>query len=306
MNWLNLETKMLHTPEFIGCEPAEQATWLKLMLYCANQENGGVVANSLEWKCRRWQQTCGVMRDEAHAECDLWSWTNSDLVLWGYPAEKEDELQRNRESGHRGGKARSDAKIEAAKANGVKGGRPKTQAITQAVTQGVCEENPSDNPTERKGKERKGMELSLSERASESESFSDNLPTAAVGGMEAIAAKICSLRPEWSRIALSYSERQSIIHNAASLHSVSSSDWRAIGDYLRATIPEGRPAWQPRNRSKFVETIGDVLGYALEWQRRRSPGPTLAQVLVPVKVVTPEERAETMNEFKQVFGKVTA
>jgi hypothetical protein len=124
--------------------------------------------------------------------------------------------------------------------------------------------------------------------------------------MEVLAKRICGLRQEWSRIALSYSERQSIVQNAASLHSVSEDDWRTIRDYLRATIPEGRPAWQPRSRAKFVETIGDVLNYALEWQRRRVPGPTLSQVLAPVKVVSAQERQETMAEFKQVFGKVGA
>jgi hypothetical protein len=36
------------------------------------------------------------------------------------------------------------------------------------------------------------------------------------------------------------------------------------------------------------------------------PGPTLSQVLAPVKVVSAQERQETMAEFKQVFGKVGA
>jgi hypothetical protein len=159
---------------------------------------------------------------------------------------------------------------------------------------------------EGKEKEGKEKELSLSESASESTGFSDEVPTAAVGGMEVLAKRICGLRQEWSRIALSYSERQSIVQNAASLHSVSEDDWRTIRDYLRATIPEGRPAWQPRSRSKFVETIGDVLNYALEWQRRRMPSSNMVPITTPIKVVSAEERKETLAEFKQVFGKVGA
>ena len=307
MNWLNLETRMLRSPEFIGSEPQERATWLCLLAYCAEQENGGTIADCGTWKDRRWQQTCGITIDEVAEACELWTWKDNALTVWGYPTEKENEVRLMREFG----KIKSDKKANAAKANGSKGGRPQNNPTEKPTPLGFKpnEENPTEptplglKPIERKGKEEKRIEEnSLSAGASESTGFADEVPTAAVGGMEAIAGKICGLREDWSRIALTYSERQSIIQNAGALHSVSESDWRAIHGYLRAKIPEGRPAWQPRSRAKFIETVGDVLNYALEWQRRSAPAAPL-KLLPAVRVISEEERKETMQEFAQVFGK---
>ena len=44
MNWLNLRTETLHAPNYIGSDPTRRATWLSLMLWCAQQENGGIIA----------------------------------------------------------------------------------------------------------------------------------------------------------------------------------------------------------------------------------------------------------------------
>lgn len=139
-----------------------------------------------------------------------------------------------------------------------------------------------------------------SKEASESAGFSDEVPTSTAGEMETLARKVCGLRQEWSRIALNYSERQSIVQNAASLQSVSEDDWRTIRDYLRAKIPEGRPAWQPRSRAKCIETIGDVLNYALEWKRRTAPTVTAVAEVVPIKPRAVIDR----SELAEIFGKV--
>jgi hypothetical protein len=107
MNWINIETKTLRSPEFIGSEPEQRATWLCLLAYCAEQENGGKIAACGEWKARRWQQTCGVTTDEVCSHCDLWTWEADSLTVWGYPVEKENEVRMKREGGQRGGKARA-------------------------------------------------------------------------------------------------------------------------------------------------------------------------------------------------------
>lgn len=52
MNWLNLRTEILHSPEFIGCHPTRRATWLSLSLWCASQENGGIVAGGAAVKLK--------------------------------------------------------------------------------------------------------------------------------------------------------------------------------------------------------------------------------------------------------------
>lgn len=296
MNWLNIEVGTIRRPEYVGSDPEQRATWWNLMAYCAEQENGGVIIGGLNWKCRRWQQTCGVMRVEVEESCDLWSIDGENVVIWGYPSTKESEVKTKRESGSKGGKKRAE--------------NAKSKQIPSSASSSASSTIPSSASsfasTEEKGIEEKRIEEnSLSDEASESEGFSDDVPTSSVGGMEALAGRICGLRQEWSRIALTYAERQSIIQNAASLYSVSESDWRAIGDYLRATIPEGRPAWQPRSRSKFIETVGDVLNYALEWQRKRTPVPSIAKLFTPV-VVTPEARAEVVADFQEIFGRTSA
>ena len=113
MNWLNLRTELLHSTEFIGCHPTRRATWLSLSLWCASQENGGIVSGGANWPDRQWQQTCGVTKDEATDSCDLFRVDGADVVLWGYNTEKEAEVQERREW---------------ARENGRKGGRPRKSA----------------------------------------------------------------------------------------------------------------------------------------------------------------------------------
>ena len=110
MNWINLETSTLDSPEFLGAEPIERATWLCLMRYCVGQENGGRITGCRDWKDRRWQQLVRVTAREIGSSCDLWKWDGDDLVVFAYPIEKEAEVKQRRET---------------AKTNGRNGGRPK-------------------------------------------------------------------------------------------------------------------------------------------------------------------------------------
>jgi len=110
MNWINLETSTLDSPEFLGAEPIERATWLCLLRYCVGQENGGRIAGCRDWKDRRCQQLVRVTAREIGSACDLWSWDGDDLVVFEYPTEKEAEVKQRRET---------------AKTNGRNGGRPK-------------------------------------------------------------------------------------------------------------------------------------------------------------------------------------
>ena len=306
MNYLNLETKILHSPEFIGCEPVHQSTWLKLMLYCAYQENGGVVADCELWKCRQWQQTCGVTRDEVMSDCDLWAWQDGDVTVWGYPAEIQGKVVAKREAGSRGGKKRAENAVTSSDASSSASSKTtNTSSVASSETQNTS----SGASTERKEKERKEKEALSGREDAEtgvtSESviheFSDSIPAGNVPTMQALSKMVCSLRSGWDRTALTYAEQQSILKNAGSLQSITSNDWGAIRDYLRATIPEGRPAWQPRTRSKFIETAPDVLNYAIEWKKKKTPIPSVAEVFTikPRAVIDRSELAD-------VFGKATA
>ena len=120
MNWLNLNIQTLDSENFLGSEPVDRATWLCLLRYSIGQENGGIIADCREWGDRKWQQLVRVTKKEAMRQCDLWAWNGNDLIVWGYPVEKEDEIQQKRER---------------AKTNGAKGGRPKkTNEGTESET----------------------------------------------------------------------------------------------------------------------------------------------------------------------------
>lgn len=122
MNWLNIHTPALRSPEFIGSEPIARATWLYVTAYCCEQENGGRIAGAREWKDRQWQQTCGVTLAEVEASAPLLSWDGPDLVALSYPVEKELEIRAKRIAGKKGGKHRAKAASEAQREAESKGG----------------------------------------------------------------------------------------------------------------------------------------------------------------------------------------
>jgi len=142
MNWLNLELTTLRSEQFLGSEPVERATWLCLMAYCADQENGGVM-HCGEWGDRKLQQLIGVTSKEIRAPSELWSWTGNDLRVWGYPTDKEEEVKANRENGRKGGRPKKSAS-EKPKQN-----HPVIESENHMVNQVV--------PNRLNGKERKGI-----------------------------------------------------------------------------------------------------------------------------------------------------
>lgn len=96
MKWLNLEIATLHSETYIGEDPVGRATWLALLTYCAEQENGGFLAGCAEWKDRKWQQVMGVTLEEVRRPSGLWAWEGGGLRVWKYPVEKEREVAQKR------------------------------------------------------------------------------------------------------------------------------------------------------------------------------------------------------------------
>lgn len=148
MNWLNIETKVLHSPEYIGSDPASRATWLNLSLWSATLENGGRIVGARLWKDRQWQQTCGVTRREVDRSDKLLSWSGDDLLVWNYPCDTESCVRSKR---------------EIARTNGLLGGRPikeKPMSVPTLVTipKPTSESVREGKEKEEERKERKGVQ----------------------------------------------------------------------------------------------------------------------------------------------------
>jgi hypothetical protein len=159
MQYLNIPTAFLRSPEYIAAEPTARATWLSLIGYCAEQENGGIIAACAAWKDRQWQQTAGVTLEETNMICSLWKWEGDSIILFGYPSDKEAMVRSKRQAGTQGGRAKTQAKTQAARQNGAKHNPSTTQANTQRKGK------------ERKGKEGKGKEEEEAAAASSKNSF---------------------------------------------------------------------------------------------------------------------------------------
>lgn len=100
MQWVNIQMATLRSPEYMGCDPVARATWLNVLSYCCEQENGGEIENCLEWKDRKWQQLCGVTLKEIHRSSPLLRWENSSLIVWRFPVEKQREIAKRRSIAH--------------------------------------------------------------------------------------------------------------------------------------------------------------------------------------------------------------
>jgi hypothetical protein len=99
MEWLNLKTSALHSAEYIGADPHARATWLNVILWCVQQENGGRIGGAMQWKDRQWQQICGVTLREVLNADPLIRQDGEDMLVWNYPIEKESEVRAKREAG---------------------------------------------------------------------------------------------------------------------------------------------------------------------------------------------------------------
>lgn len=121
MKYLGILTSARTAPEFVGAEPVQRATWLCLMLFCAEHETGGVVEGCKQWCDRRWMQTCGVTKAEVMVESTLFHFLGNDLTVWGYQVDYEAGILARREAGRKGGlrsvavrlKRRNEAQVEA-------------------------------------------------------------------------------------------------------------------------------------------------------------------------------------------------
>lgn len=104
MEYLNIPNSFGRSPQFIGSDPVQRGTWIALLSYCCELENGGIIENCASWNTRKWEQSCGVTRREVQKSCDLWSWNGDAIHVWGYPHNMEARIKGGRAGGHLGGR----------------------------------------------------------------------------------------------------------------------------------------------------------------------------------------------------------
>lgn len=161
MDWLNLHTSVLDSPEVVGAEPVDRGTWLMLLRYCIGQENGGTIADCAGWKDRKWQQLARVTLAEVKRDSELWVWDAGCLVVVHYPVAKEMEVRMKRdlarENGQRGGRKKNPERtdvgsgkeptlVNSAKAEGEgkgKEGEWKGKEAAAALAERLCLAHPS-------------------------------------------------------------------------------------------------------------------------------------------------------------------
>lgn len=106
MHWLNIEIIRTQGPEYTSAEPAQQLAWFHLLLYCAQQENGGIIRGASAFTDRQWQRLMDVDGETIRSRCALWLWdSEGNLVVWEYPEKQEQSVQAKREGGRKGGRS---------------------------------------------------------------------------------------------------------------------------------------------------------------------------------------------------------
>ena len=272
MNWLNIPVSVARSPEFVGAEPTQRATWFSLISYCAEQENGGVIAGCREWVCRRWQQTAAVTAPEISDVCELfWFDAVGDLHVAFYPHSAENQ-------------------VKAGRAGGKDGGRPPKNPPPK-------DEKPSPKPSPKppakpKDKIREGKEREEREKK----------PPVAAGALAAdLMDFVNCLRDEWAEVpGWTADEQAAAERNRACLESIGLSTWENMRRWLLVRKREGDGRWQPRSRLKFLEAPGDLASVANSWAKATPPKvPKLVVVPPPdpAEVPTEEERKELLKKI---------
>ena len=192
MNWIPITTKTRTAPEFIGSEPIHRATWLCLMLHCAEHETGGTIRDCASWGDRRWMQTVGVTKAEIRLETPLYFFRGADLVVWGYDPKYEDVIRAKREGGRIGGK------LSAASRSAPSAEVPTKESLKE-----------SSNGKDRIGSDRIGFKPSDGGQTGKSSGWNpgdkyERIHAVPQAKLAQWAAEFCGDEPSWIRVYNAY------------------------------------------------------------------------------------------------------
>ncbi len=142
MKWLNLPVELLRSQPYSGASSEEVGIWTRLMLYCCEQENEGIILDCSDWSDRQWATCAGVTKAEIATPSKLWATrSNGSIRVIGFPHEKLSEINAKRRAGKHTAALRWKKKI-------VRISRVENSSVNSSAT--------SSAYAERKGMERNG------------------------------------------------------------------------------------------------------------------------------------------------------
>lgn len=100
MEWHRLDSKLLLDADFVAASDAQIATWLRLLLFCAIQENEGRIR-----RARKLPRIAGL--DHASVagavEANFAAWSGDDLTVRWFDLDGQRKCESNRRAGAMGG-----------------------------------------------------------------------------------------------------------------------------------------------------------------------------------------------------------
>ncbi len=94
MLWFMFETSNLRAAEFVHSSEKARLAWVLLLAYCAEQENGGLIAGAATWNDAQWMTICGVRRAVVLAAAPLLKIQGDNVKVWNYPKETEKNYKK--------------------------------------------------------------------------------------------------------------------------------------------------------------------------------------------------------------------
>lgn len=262
MEYLNIPTSIFSSPEFIGAEPAQRATWIALLGWCCDQENGGVVRGCRHWNDRRWMQTCGVTSEEVCLTSDLYRFEGDDLVVYGFPKELQDAVQARR---------------LANRENGKKGGRPSAKKVPQETEEEPAEnpketeQKPTDNPSETQPEP---TEKRKKERKKERKEYTPPYPLEGEAGecadypLDVFIADVRTCREAWQVGELTRRERQAAAAAYRDLGAAYRNHAETVYRYYRSSQDKDRKGnryFRYDDLAAFLNNLRNVISQAQRW-----------------------------------------
>lgn len=166
MEWARLMVRFVRSPVFAVANERAVATWVRLVAFCALQENGGCIQYPASWTDIEWLATTGVTRGAV-----------DDMVAAGLGSRVgTDQLQL---AGYSAG---AESIATASRLNGSLGGRPPSDPVHRGKQEplGFSLPEPSGSPRAEKRREEQSRAEQKQEECSEPVSENGSLPPAEV------------------------------------------------------------------------------------------------------------------------------